>query len=173
MKMALSLLLAELVLAGVCIARPQSAPPTEKLPPPFAVTISAAQDVVKAGSVVRVKTVLTNTSDHRIRVVTRAGGGGPIDYRIDVRNAQGNPVQPAKPDISKDKNGRTIRRIYIGSSSATTVDLKPGQTLTDEFPVAKRFDLTQPGKYTIQASRYDYETKTWVKSNTITLTVEP
>jgi hypothetical protein len=93
-------------------------------------------------------------------------------YKIDVWDSQNHLVQQAKPRTWKDKNGRLVRQIR-GGASVTLLDLKPGQTLKEACPVDKRYDLTQPGEYSVQASRYDYETKTWVKSNTITLTVEP
>jgi hypothetical protein len=144
-------------------------PGTDK--PPFSLSISGAQDVVQAGSAVTVKVALTNTSDHKIGVVADSDGRGPIDCRIEIRDTQDKMVRDAKPHVWKDKNGRTIKRIYVGASSAMSVGLQPGQTLSDEFPVNKRFDLTEPGKYSVQASRYDSETKTWVKSNTITVTV--
>jgi hypothetical protein len=35
------------------------------------------------------------------------------------------------------------------------------------------YDLSAPGQYTIQVRRWDDETKTWVKSNTLTVTVSP
>jgi hypothetical protein len=39
--------------------------------------------------------------------------------------------------------------------------------------VSDLYDLSKPGQYTIQVRRWDDETKTWVKSNTLTVTVTP
>lgn len=51
--------------------------------------------------------------------------------------------------------------------------MKPGETMTDRVNVSKVYDLTQPGRYTIQFQRLDPETKTFVKSNEITVTLRP
>jgi len=139
--------------------------------PPFSVTISAAQDVVKAGAAAIIKIVLTNTSNHRINLTHMLGNRGGL-YRVDVWDSQGSPVPQAKPRTWLDEKGRRVRQIRVGTG-VTTLDLQPGETLKEECPLNERYDLTQPGKYFIQASRYDYETKTWVRSNPITLTVEP
>jgi hypothetical protein len=45
--------------------------------------------------------------------------------------------------------------------------------VTVDFELGQRFRyfLNEPGKYTVQAQRYDEESKTLVKSNVITVTV--
>jgi hypothetical protein len=49
----------------------------------------------------------------------------------------------------------------------------PAEERTQIIVVNDLYDLRQPGQYTIQVRRWDDETKTWVKSNTITVTVTP
>lgn len=140
--------------------------------PSFTLAISLAQEVVKVGSSVALTIVLANTSDRKIQVVEEASGC-LVDYDVDVWDSQGKAVRRAEPKITKDKNGRTVRRVFIGASSVTNVDLLPGGKVTGLLPADKVFDLAQPGRYSIQASRYDGQTKAWVKSNTITFTVTP
>jgi len=45
--------------------------------------------------------------------------------------------------------------------------------LSDEFAVSDFYDLSQPGIYTIQASRPDLKSHVMQKSNVITITVTP
>jgi hypothetical protein len=76
----------------------------------------------------------------------------------------------------------------LSFSSPQTADLKvgaatppgashtaiPGKTMDGGGPlISEEYDFSQPGQYTIQLSRFDSETKTWVKSNIITVTVVP
>lgn len=49
----------------------------------------------------------------------------------------------------------------------------PGTAYTDDLDISGLYDLSQPGNYTAQVSQFDYESKTWVKSNAITVTVVP
>ena len=51
--------------------------------------------------------------------------------------------------------------------------LLPGESWRDLILMKNLYDLSQPGQYTIQVRRWDDETKTWVKSNTLTVTVTP
>ena len=48
-----------------------------------------------------------------------------------------------------------------------------GEERTQVVSVSDLYDLSKPGQYTIQVRRWDDDTKTWVKSNTITVTVTP
>ena len=164
-------MLCAVILSPGILASGQTEDQSGVVEPSFALSVTAAQDAVKAGSSVTLTITLTNTSDRKIQVVKEAGGRGPLDLRLDVRDGQGNTVRRAGPKLSKEKNGRIVKHIYVWASSVTNVDLPPGQKVTDVLPVDRLFDLTQPGKYSIQASRYDSETKTWVKSNTVTVTV--
>ncbi len=58
-------------------------------------------------------------------------------------------------------------------SSVRTVQLNPGQVFLDDVPLNDLFDLSKPGKYSIQASRYDYLRKVSAKSNSVELIVKP
>jgi hypothetical protein len=169
--MRITVLLAAAWFACSAAAPGQTKQQSDAAKPPFSVTITAAPDVVKVGAAPIIRIVLTNTSNHHINL-THIPGNGAHMYRVDVLDSEGSRAPTAKARTWQDKNGRRVRHIYMGGNS-TTVDLDPGQTLKDECPLDERYDLAQPGKYTIQASRYIYETKTWVKSNTITVTVEP
>ena len=53
------------------------------------------------------------------------------------------------------------------------VSLKPGEDWRNTLRVSDLYDLSKPGQYTIQVRRWDYETRTWVKSNTVMVTVTP
>jgi hypothetical protein len=155
--------------AAATVALGQAGQQSDAGNPRFSVAISVAADVFKVDAEPTLKIVMANTSDHHIKLPDIQGNEGHI-YRVNILDSQGKPALQVNSRTLHGENGRPVRHIYMGGN-ATTVDLDPGQTVTDECRLDKRYDLTKPGKYTIQASRYDSETKTWVKSNTITVTV--
>ena len=97
-------------------------------------------------------------------------------FRIDVLDDQGNlaadtqlgqstnHLAEAPPDPSSMAAAR---------AAGTLVSLDPGQDWRNTIRVSDLYDLSKPGQYTIQVRRWDDETKTWVKSNAVTVTVTP
>src|SRR5690348_13128629 len=59
-----------------------------------------------------------------------------------------------------------------GSPHGLAVLPEPGATFSEDLDLSNLYDLSRPGKYAIQVSRLDLESKTEVRSNTITVTVE-
>ena len=164
-----------LVIACACFctcSRAQNTTKTQNVTASFSVTISPEELTVKAGSPVWVVATIENKSNHDVRVYRAISSdmdqGGWV-YTVDVRDNKGvaSPetrfyriVQDRDPDVTMKKSGGSTK-------------LKPGETMTDRVNVSKLYDLNQPGKYTIQFQRLDPETKTFVKSNEITVTVTP
>jgi len=148
---------------------------TQQKPPVISLAISSMQDVIKAHAQVTVETVLTNISDHEIS--TFQGSGSAQGYDVVVRDAQGKPPRSASDYLAeqakKDRDAGRPFRAIIRQGSAHTVQLKPGQNLKDRIEISAFYDLSQPGKYTIQVSRKDPESKTDVNSNMITVTLTP
>jgi hypothetical protein len=135
--------------------------------PPFTITISTPQATVKAGLDVKVEATMTNTSDQD---VSYAVGVGPI-INVDVRDAEGKPV--SETPEGRKIHGTDRRDGPGGVLTVIRIPLKPGKTLAGESILSKEYDLSKPGKYTVQAHRFDGVSMTMVKSNTITLTVTP
>lgn len=152
--------------------RAQNAPKTQHLTASFSVTITPEKPTVKVASPVWVVATVENKSNHDIPVYRAISGdmdqGGWV-YTVDVRHDKGvassetrfyRIVQDRDPDVTMKRSGGSTK-------------VKPGETMTDRVNVSKLYDLTQPGRYTIQFQRLDPETKTFVKSNEITVTLRP
>ena len=127
---------------------------------------------MEAGSPVWVLVKIENNSDSDLRVYRAISSdmdqGGWV-YGVDVFDDKGNPGHETKfyrvaqgrdPDISVRTSGGAIK-------------LKPGKFITDRVNVSKLYDLNEQGKYTIQIQRFDSESKTFLKSNEITVTITP
>jgi hypothetical protein len=145
-----------LMLAGaVATASAQSAVP-------FTLRISGP-GTVATGQPVRVRALLQNTSDHAIGVVQ------PFVMDDPVLSIQG----PSGQEPPRKKGA------LAGSSAMMSIG--PGEVLDDVLRVDIFYNLSQPGRYTLQLkrpiaedrSRPDYLKAGFVSSNVITLTVSP
>jgi hypothetical protein len=142
-------------------------------PPSRSLTISAAQSTVKAGSEVKLKIVVTNTSDHRISVPMTLQNHAEFAYLIEVQDSGGN--QAPKTKYHRALRGEKSDNEPIDSikRNGYPVYLQPGETAEDRVIVDKLYDLTQPGKYNIRVKGKDPESNALIESNTITVTVTP
>jgi hypothetical protein len=135
----------------------------------FSVKIQPPPGPVKAGSEVRVKVTITNSSDHEIRFA-RGFGNEEFDFEIEVRDEKGKP--PPLTESYRKLNEQPTSRW----GSYSTYVLEPGKSFENELAVTKLYILTQPGKYTVSVTRGQrpmWETmgKGGVKSNIVSLTV--
>jgi hypothetical protein len=146
---------------------------------PYSITISTRQSTVKAGAEVKVGVTLTNTSDHQIYLARSMDRVSGEDHaQVEILSENGNPPPETKyrrflrgEDHEPGSHGQPPRP-RIGSDISYRINT--GKTLEDVIVVSKLYDLSKPGRYTIQVSRFDQTySKTWVKSNKITLTVTP
>src|ERR1019366_8701025 len=65
------------------------AAPAANIKPAISLTLSAVKDVVKAGSMILVKVVTTNVSDHDITVVYYYMESAPVGFGFDVHYETG------------------------------------------------------------------------------------
>ncbi len=127
-----------LVTLAVCAASS-----TQSSTPPFALTLQAAENPVKAGSEVTVDITLSNSSNRAMHISL---GLSELDYAFELRDSQ-NRIPP-ETELARNSKGRP----YF--SNDHVFYLQPGETLPKApLVVSKFYDLSRPGKYTIQASR--------------------
>jgi hypothetical protein len=144
---------------------------------PFSITISAEKPQVRAGDPVYIKIAMKNISDHDVDCTMNAVDALDRNFRYDILDENSQTVQkiPKKyPQIGDDIN-------------ISPCIIQPGET-AHAFAglVSILYDLTRPGKYTIQVARGVWgdgnrpgtagrgeNSQPVVKSNTITITVLP
>jgi hypothetical protein len=141
---------------------------------PFSVSLRAVQEVVKSGSEVRLEAIIMNTSGHEIIVSNFLPGGRPDTsghgFKITIRDQ--NSVEPRLTKLGRFLiNGEVGEDEEIGK--VVFRHLQPGERLAYDIVISNLFDLNRPGKYTIQVERIVDATRTYVKSNTITVSVVP
>jgi len=140
---------------------------------PFALSIRASHfeigseigntsfERVKAGSPVQVELSFTNLSNDEIWYVRT----NPIrDYAISVADTEGGRVQETAKlqELRSVLAGKTTKVI---SSSVSASQLKPGETRVEYILLTDFYNMSKPGRYTVQVS------KGAVKSNPITIVV--
>jgi hypothetical protein len=140
--------------------------------PKISITIKTAQSAVKVGSDVEVEVEMKNISAEGVGFVpTSTMSSSTTSFRWDIREGAGKEVPMTEYGLKAnclDSPGG-VPRICAGSSFEAILD--PGKSFRQKLALSKEYDLSRPGKYTIQALGFDG--KTDVKSNTITLTVTP
>jgi hypothetical protein len=133
---------------------------------PFSLVLSTTNLTVKTKSPVPVTFQLTNTSEHEIPPGWWGQNSlGVIEQAdvFDVRDGQGRPLVKRQPDPKSD--------FIIGNGAVGGIPPGGSNSFTQDF--TRWYDLSQPGKYTIQASRPFSENgkKGVVTSNKLTITV--
>lgn len=160
MKRALTVLLAATIVAIGALGQ------TPAANQPFTIVLSAASLTVKTKSPVPITLQLTNTSENEIPPGWWGQNSlGVIEQAdvFDVRDGQGRPLVKRQPDPKSD--------FIIGNGAVGHI--QPGQSNSFTQDFARWYDLSQPDKYTIQASRPFSENgkKGIVTSNKLTITV--
>jgi len=166
--------LAAVFMPTVGIVGAQSSPvsqnkqPANVPKPQVSVTISSPNVATKIGSPILVKVTITNISDHDMIVPALPLEDLRSQFRIEVRDSQGNEVSLRKP-LHPSTMPPKPEDLPMGGQRG--IFLPPGGSSVFDVDLLQIFNLNQPGNYTVQAKHFNGPDKSWVKSNTISLTV--
>ena len=138
--------------------------------PPFTLTISAAKTSVPVGSPMTLIAEMKNVSDKDIFTGITMTGDRVQLHHIDIRvlDKDGKPVPETEHGMlihGRHPRGSTV------INHAFSIPVAPGESTPEDYDLAKEFELTKPGTYSVQAQRLDYASQILVKSNTITFTI--
>jgi hypothetical protein len=128
-------------------------------PTNFTLNISMGHSIVKVGAKVAIQIALTNTSDKPIGLHAEIEDYG---FMVDVKTeSDGAAVNTDRGREWKKNNGTRQE------TSGPMLLLKPGETQRSSLAISDLYDLSRPGKYSVQVCRGT------VKSNTMVVTVVP
>ncbi|MFZ0819061.1 MAG: hypothetical protein WAM91_03260 [Candidatus Acidiferrales bacterium] len=141
-------------------------------PQPFTITLIDSRPVISPGAEARIQITLTNTSSRDASFGREARDDeAEAHCTVDVRNSVGDPA----PDtaLGLRLKGKDSKHIPFEFGSHTMVTLKPGESLKEEAVISKLFDITIPGKYSVQVIRQIPQELGGgaIKSNIIIITV--
>jgi hypothetical protein len=142
-------------------------PPKPSEKPRYTLRIALPKSRTRASSQVKMKLTVTNIATCDILIPTFRLEGSHSRFRITVRDQQGRHVTP----IKEGQPGVKFEELPLGSERA--VALGAGETYETELDITKLFPPGQVGTYSIQAKELYERPDTWVKSNSITITVTP
>jgi hypothetical protein len=160
MKKLCVILLAALSLAGMGLgaAQSQSSASDHPVYRPYSVAIKTDAQEVKSGSKVAVDVALTNATDRT--VVAPPAELEAMRFVVIVSQEAGDPLAPTD-------RGKEWNRQGGWSGSGPIFPMEPGTTTHRKIIASDLYDMTRPGKYSIQLQRND------MSSNTITVTILP
>jgi hypothetical protein len=102
--------------------------------PSIILTISGPH-TIPAGKKIEFNAVLSNESDHTIRIMWGE------TYSVQIHDERGK-VPPLKPGLWS-----------AGGGSGSTVDIEPGKAFTESVGGLEKYDLSAPGAYVVRVSR--------------------
>jgi hypothetical protein len=153
-----------------CLA--QTTESTASPQPAFSITLSPPAGPISAASPIEIKITVQNISGKDIAWEAEFGdtaykafhfsltkGGHEVETTFFHRKVRGKP-QPEDPDEVSSGNS-FLATFAAGRSVVQTIDLK------------RLYQITEPGLYTLEVSRFDGESATIVRSKTLTLKIGP
>ncbi|MGA3210680.1 MAG: hypothetical protein ABSD20_05185, partial [Terriglobales bacterium] len=165
--------LTAVLLVSSLLAAQQAAPPVPPSPPPvapkeapFTVRLAAPLGDLPVGSEQIIAITFTNTSLNPV-FFPRIAGKLALDLfmKMDVHDQEGKPV-PETPERIKARH-LPLRPYH------SRPELKAGDSEIAEVTLNQDYDLTKPGKYTVQVSATDPASHAVATSNTLTVNVLP
>jgi hypothetical protein len=111
---------------------------------PLSLSISVPEHVMPIGSELKVRTTLTNMTNHVITLRDRIRA---CDYPVEVRYETGNLA----PETNYQRQLKCNAKFT--ESRNILVTLKPGESRDDEIILNQLFELSAPGNYSVQVSR--------------------
>jgi hypothetical protein len=160
--------LAILVLIGTHVGAARSAQEAQKAIPALSIVASATEDVVRAGSQVTLKVSVKNELTETLVEPTDGMNRPERNYAIKITDDHGNV-----PPLTNYGRALIKHEGVIIDRCCPSMILQPGETRNEDVVVTSLFDLSKPGKYTIQLERFDNSIKAGVKSNAVAVTVTP
>ncbi len=148
--------------------------------PGILLVINAVQNTVKSGSPVKLVVTLTNRLDQNVDVWLSAVGAEGT-YRVNVRDDKNNLPPDTRFGLFRnghvdpkdwDRLGFTPEEL-MGTRGPFPFTLKAGKSFTQSLLVTSLYDMTKPGKYSIQIVKDRDEGGVFAKSNTVTVVVTP
>ncbi len=166
-----------IILLGMRVGMCQSNQPSVASTAPFSVNISTPQQVVKAGSQIRLDIQTRNLTQHAMMwEVVMSPGPGHAEFLFQpvVHDPQGNLALTKLEERSLKGLLREGEDLSTNGSTIP-VPLPAGETANNLMLLSDIYDLSRPGDYTVMIERSVQAgaSAAVVKSNTITITVTP
>lgn len=117
------------------------------------VVIAIDKTVVAVGTEVTIVATITNVSDHPIEELVAPGlGDDPTMLRLIVHDEKKKLLSEKPPDQTPCRGTPGCEVIRLGGGSNRSILLAPGKSLRKSINLSELYDLSIPGKYTVQVA---------------------
>lgn len=160
-----------------CFGQTSPNAPTEKLPmvdPGYSIAVAPPNGPVRLGSPINVIVTVTNTSGKELYMASDRGKDGTYKDFVVLLMRHGREVETTvfhrrirgrqRPDDPPEVES-------FGSS--ILLPHPPGKMFVMTIDLKRLYEITEPGAYTLDVSRFDDYSKTTVRSKTVTLKIVP
>ncbi|HLJ29313.1 MAG TPA: hypothetical protein VKY85_21580 [Candidatus Angelobacter sp.] len=157
------------IIGCVCAAQtPQSAVSPQ---PAFSIALSPPAGPISAASSIDVKITVQNISGKPISWVADFGDTAYKAFHFSLKK-DGHEVETTffhRKITGKHRSGDPAE---VSGGSAIVSSLAPEESVVQTVDLKHLYQITEPGSYTLEVSRYDDESSTMVRS-TLALTIGP
>jgi hypothetical protein len=157
-----------------CLAQsfPTAAPEKQRPDPGFSIFVTASTTLYKLGEPVQVTVTVTNNTNHDVFwSAERVREPQYMACRYDLER-NGHEVETTffhRKITGRNRVGDP-NEVYSGSS--ILLREPPGKIFDMKIDLARLYEITEPGEYTLRVSRYDEGTRTTVHANVVTIRIE-
>lgn len=162
-----------LIAMGQASLLAQIATPTSPNLAAYSIAVRSTQAEAKVGEPIIIDITLTNTSDKALSIAFEKGGRSEFTYDFYVADPHGAEA-PSKPYLRAFKNKRKPDDpdIQIDTSMKVWI-VQSGKSMTTHMDITRLYKIEVPGTYTVWVERLDESTGIRVKSNAVSVPVNP
>ncbi len=141
--------------------------------PAFSLAVDPPAGPIRLGSPVNVTATLTNITTGDINLSSdKSGNGMYTDFTYSLTK-DGHEAETTYFDRKITGRQRADDLQEVGAGSSILLPHQPGKVFVWTIDIKKLYQITEPGSYTFEVSRFDEYSKTVVRSKTVTLNMVP
>jgi hypothetical protein len=168
------IIFATLAMVGYCCAAQTSQSPqtTASPQPAFSITLSPPAGPISAASPIEIKITVQNISGKDIAWEAEFGDTAYKAFHFSLTKG-GHEVETTffhRKITGKNRSGDPDE---VSSGSSLLATFVAGKSVVQTIDLKRLYQITEPGLYTLEASRFDHESATMVHSKILTLKIVP
>lgn len=139
----------------------------------YSIAVRSTQAEAKVGEPINIDITLTNASGKPFSLKFERGGRSEFSYELYVDDPNG-AVAPYTPYLRALKNKKESGDPDIQIDTSMGVwTVQPGKSMTTHMDITRLYKIEVPGTYKVWVERVDESTGIRVKSNAVSVTVNP
>ena len=165
-----------LLLKCFCFGQTLSNPTNEtatSLSPAFSLVAYAPASPIRVGDTIKINITVTNISGKEIYWVFNKGENATYKVFAVSLMKDGREVETTFFHRRLTGRQRANDPVEVENDSSMPFPYPPGKMFVLTINLKRLYEITHPGVYTLDISRYDEYSKTTVHSNSLTLRIVP